>query len=362
MSPLIAAPLLLTLTLLISGVSKIPARTETVDAMTSLRIPWRRLHPLAAIAVPIAEIVAAVLLWVPWVPLQVVAAVGVATLMAVYLVIIARALGFEDQVECSCFGTLASPTVSRSTLHRNITLTVLGVLGVVSAATGTTAQALTQTPLSLLGWLLALVVTLALVVFALGGVNGADARPTGDALRAGDTAEPQPVGDGEGEEELDYERFTIPYGALEKADGSLITLREMAQHRAALLLHLSQGCGPCVRVLDQVQQWRQQLDPLISVHCIFRQPHRELRPETFEKSGGEPLHDPDANVQRVFDVEGSPTAVLLGADGLTAGGPVIGGAQVQQFVEEIIEQIALARADGDLPSLPAPDDPAAAPR
>ena len=38
----------------------------------------------------------------------------------------------------------------------------------------------------------------------------------------------------------------------------------------------------------------------------------------------------------------SPGAVLLGADGLMAGGPVAGERDVEQFVEDVMEQLAEA--------------------
>ena len=39
---------------------------------------------------------------------------------------------------------------------------------------------------------------------------------------------------------------------------------------------------------------------------------------------------------------GTPSAVLLGADGLLAGGPVGGGDEVREFVDDIIAQLAQA--------------------
>ncbi|WP_270408249.1 hypothetical protein [Brachybacterium paraconglomeratum] len=46
----------------------------------------------------------------------------------------------------------------------------------------------------------------------------------------------------------------------------------------------------------------------------------------------------------------APSAVLLGADGQLAGGPVNGGSAVIEFVREIREQLAEAQAGGELSS------------
>lgn len=341
MSPLVAAPIILTFTLVVSGLAKIPARTETADAMTSLRIPLRRLHPLAAIAVPAAELIAAVLLWVPLVPLQVLVSVGILLLMAMYLVIIARALTFEEQVECSCFGTIASPTVSRTTLLRNILLTATALIGVIAAATGAIAAAVTTAPLQLLGWTLALAVACAITVCVLGGVKGSGAEGA-DPSAAG------PMGEDEEVEELDYLRQPIPYGMLETADGSRISLRDLAMGRAVLLLMLSYGCGPCVRVLDKVPEWREALGGLVHVQVVYVQKLERLPQEAIDRAGGDPMHDLEGNISEVLELHGTPSAMLLGADRKTAGGPVTGGDKVLEFGQDILDQIQGAIDDGEI--------------
>src|SRR5690625_7513457 len=171
MSVLLAAPLLLSLTLLVSGLAKLGAREGTEDAMASLRLPLRRAHRAVATVLPVAEIVLAATLWIPVAGLQIAAAAVVAALMVAYLVIIARALGFEETVECSCFGTLASPTVSLSTLWRNLILSGLGGLAVIAALSGVTARAVLEVPLPLLGWAGALALTVAPTALALGGTD-----------------------------------------------------------------------------------------------------------------------------------------------------------------------------------------------
>src|SRR5690625_2059167 len=149
--------------------------------------------------------------------------------MVAYLVVIARALGFEETVECSCFGTLASPTVSRSTLGRNLVLSGLGVLAVIAAISGVMTQAVVEAPLPLLGWAGALALTVALTVLALGGVDRTAASDTADTPDAAPGAGPDAsAGDGhadvpqrsgddaEDEELLDYEREPIPAGVLQR--------------------------------------------------------------------------------------------------------------------------------------------------
>ena len=49
------------------------------------------------------------------------------------------------------------------------------------------------------------------------------------------------------------------------------------------------------------------------------------------------LHDPDGYARQSLDATATPAAVLLGADGLLAGGPVVGSEQIEGFVTDVLE-------------------------
>ncbi|APX33745.1 hypothetical protein BH708_14645 [Brachybacterium sp. P6-10-X1] len=351
MSVLIAAPILLTLTLLVSGLAKLGARQGTEDAMTSLRLPLRPYHHVIASVLPATEIVLALVIWVPLVPLQIVVSVLVAALMFSYLAIIARALTWDETVECSCFGTLASPTVSRTTLARNILLSTLAVLGVLAAGSGQMTLALVQHPLTLVTYGGVLLVTVALTALAIGTSSSATTAPSSTSTVS---ATPEGSADVEGseggEEVLDYERSAIPPGVLQRPDGELITLRQLSAQQAVLLVFVSEGCGPCERVLDEVPEWLEELSDFLQVRPVLSRPLDRLRERTLERVGQHALHDPQFSAREAFGGRGAPSAVLLGADGLLAGGPVNGGSAVIEFVEDIRTQLRSARDEGELPT------------
>ena len=343
MAVLMTAPLLLTMTLLLSGLAKLGARQGTEEAMTSLRLPLRPLHRTVATVLPVAEIVLALVLWIPSVPLQTAVAAATALLMITYLVIIARALTFEEAVECSCFGTIASPTVSRLTLGRNILLTALSLLTVVAAAGGMMTTVLVQAPLALIGLGITVLVTAALTVLTLGASTASAPAAAGPGSTAG--------GEDPEEEELeDYERTATPAAVLQRPDGSLTTLSRLTAHRAALLVFVSEGCGPCERVLDQAPGWIEALSPFLQVHFVFSRETDQLRERTTDRVGDLALHDLQFTARSVLGARSAPSAVLLGADGLLAGGPVNGGSAVIEFVEEIRAQLATAQQEGELPA------------
>ncbi|HEX7353192.1 MauE/DoxX family redox-associated membrane protein [Brachybacterium sp.] len=359
MTVLLTAPILLTLTLLVSGLAKLGARRGTEDAMTSLRLPLRSFHRSVASVLPVAEIVLALALWVPFVPLQVMVAVVIALLMFGYLGIIARALTFEEQVECSCFGSFASPTVSKATLGRNVLLAGMGVLAVVAASSGLMTAALVRTPLALVGLGVALLAAIVLTMLTLGGTAkeaaGTSGRSGTDrAVRERGVAGTDPTTGEHGNEDenedemLDYERSGIPGGVLQQPGGALITLSQLTAHRAALLVFVSEGCGPCERVLDHAAGWIEKLSPFMQVRFVFSRPVDQLRERTTQRVGEHVMHDLQFTARTALGGRSAPSAVLLGADGLLAGGPVQGGSAVIEFVEEILEQLAGAQADGEL--------------
>lgn len=343
MTPLVAAQVLLSLTLLVSGLSKIRDPRATEDAMRSLRLPARKLHPLASRLIAPTELALAVLAWIPVPWVQTVVAAATLALMTAFLVTIARALTFPEKVSCSCFGTLGSPTVSRATLGRNIVLVALSVIALIAAGSGITAHTELHHGLTLLGWALALTVTALLTVLTMGISRPAtDADPyTAPAIQSRPSSESAANVEGmEDVEELDYERTPIPHALVRRSDGELATLHSIATGHAALLVWINPGCGPCERILDKLPAWREQLTPYVVTHVVVPRSLDSLFGQDTERVGAEPLEDIQRTLSGALGIGGWPAAVLLGADGMLAGGPVLGAVEVEEFIEQVIEQIA----------------------
>lgn len=360
MTPLLAPQILLSLTLLVSGIAKLGAREGTRDAMRSLRLPLVPAHGVIASVLPVAEIVLALLAWVPVPPLQVVVGILILALMLAYLVIIARALTFPEPVACSCFGTLASPTVSRATLWRNIVLSVLAVIALVAAVTGAPALAVLWAPGSVLGWALALATAVVLTALALGGTTAgaadgrtdrrADGRTTEAVAAVPAASEPgaEVPAEASDAEELDYERSPIPFGVLREQDGTVRTLRALTADGAVLLVWLNPGCGPCERVMDNMGAWREAFGPHLQTRALIPGGVQRAS-EAVRDRVGPVAEDIEYNLAESLGGGGNPSAVLLGADGMLAGGPVTGSTDVIEFAEEIAAQLAEAREAGQLP-------------
>ena len=325
----VLALLLLALVLGVSGVAKLRDRRSVGDMFQSLRIPVVT-PALGAAVLPGGELVlAAALLLAPG-PLLVAAAVLTAVLFATYLAVVARATTFDPRPTCACFGALGGHRIDAVTVVRNVLLVGLAAFalgGVLAADERWLPRAAAD-----LGSAGAAPIAVALVAVVVAWLIG---RGSGPTTATPDASAPD-------EELWDYERKPIPYGVVEDVDGTSTTLRILARDKARLLVVLTLGCGPCARVAERLDGWAEELDGLLIVHPLYSEapvaglPQLPHRRETT-------LHDPDGNVARVFNYLPTPTAVLLGLDGLLAGGPVVGEDAIEEMVAELREAAAEMR-------------------
>jgi hypothetical protein len=313
------APLACGVVLLVSGWAKRGDATGTRLAFAALRVPRPFDSPSVVAALPYVELGLGVAVLLCWGTLLAVVALVVTLLFVAYAVLVARALASGDQVECHCFGSLGDDRVTAATLARNLVLVVLAVLAVALGAGGSgLAVALADLEGADLWWpLLAVLVALAAVLV----VRRAPAEA--------------PADDGV----VDYLRQPIPVGVLEREDGTLVPLRRLAARRPQLLLFLSTTCVTCDVVADWVPGWAERLGP-VEIVDVFTVPLADLSPR-LRPVGATPYRDPDSQVTDLF-TDARPTAVLLGADGMLAGGPVVGAREIQQFVEDIVAELDAA--------------------
>lgn len=305
--------------LLVSGVAKARDRRATADAFTALRVPEIGRTEVAASLLPWGEIALALLLLLAPAPWLVPASAVALVLMLAYTVLVARALGFDPPVTCSCFGSIGRHTVDRTTLVRNVLLTLLAAFVLWFALDGGSLISAVG-DLGAKDW--ALLAAVAAVVAVVGLVVG-----------------PGPLREPEGSlEPLDYARQAIPFGSLVRADGTTVTLVELSRSQATLVVVLNPGCAPCVRTAQKLDAWAHQLAPAVGVVAVY--PDATTARTATEHATDLAAWEPELNVRRVFSV-GTPGAALLGADGLMAGGPVAGEHHIDDFVQEIRDQLGV---------------------
>ncbi|MGO4454417.1 MauE/DoxX family redox-associated membrane protein [Arthrobacter sp. RAF14] len=322
---LVLAPIGLAAVLVLSGIAKLRDRESTLSVVTELRLPGFLRRDYFAWALPVGEILLALLLFSPWSGVFSVAAVLSLALFVGYWGVIARALTFDPRPDCGCFGRIGDQSVSAKTLVRNSLLVVLGALTLWLALSGGTVISLIGGDPSALWWI---VLSALLLVLA-----GLIVHRSNEASRPGAVAQASGAGD-PGSEDDDFSRDPIPAALLQSEDGGVQTLRELASAKAQLLVAFNCVCKPSHVAAGKVAEWSERI-PEVDVRILSTVPHKPLRRSIPTAEGV--LYDHDSLAWKALGLTSSPSAVLLGADGYLAGGPVEGLEEMESFVEEIAD-------------------------
>ena len=157
------------------------------------------------------------------------------------------------------------------------------------------------------------------------------AMPTPEAPAAVDPA------DGDPADAAEPERHPFP-DAVVVADGEYTGLHRLVADGAVVALRLSTGCGSCARVIERLDEFKDALGPVrLRVLMPQRAPGAEGAIHSGAVDASLVLADPAGAASQALGLHSFPTAVLLGTDRLTAGGPVGGADDVLAFLEEIRE-------------------------
>lgn len=313
--------------LLAGGVGKLRS-PGTLEELAAMGVPRALRHPFLVRAHPWVEIALGVGLLVARGRPLVIASIAALVLLLGYTGLVAGAVRRGSSSTCRCFGDLVDPRLTWRSVVRNALLSALALVAMLGAVAGWSApDMIGADPSVLLPVLAALLVSVATWAIV--------SHPVGSAL-SGEERDQATSGDDVG----DYVRTPIPLAWLRDADGHRRTVRELARLQARLLVFLSPGCGACARTAADVPGWAEEFGAL-GVHPVFYV-GRDLVEETYPSLASRALYEDDAEASRAFDVERYPAAVLLGADGLLAGGPVTGSLAIREMIDELRAEFAAA--------------------
>ncbi len=314
----VLAPVAVAVVLFVSGWAKVGDVTGTRLAFVAMRVPAVLTRPAVVRALPFAELALGCALLLTWGWVLAVVGAAVTVLFLVYAALVGRVLQAGDSVECHCFGNLGSDRVTPLTLVRNLVLVLLAALATGFGAAGSG------------------------VVPAAGDLDGSDwwwpAMTALVVVTAMLIVRPGPLADDLPDEleEVDYLRQAIPIGVLVSQEGRRTQLRDLAAQRPQLLVFISITCGACEIVAEWLPSFSERLE-IVEVATVFTNP-LEAVPARWH-AGSTPWFDPDSAVTDLFS-SGRPAAVLFGADGMLAGGPVTGARAIEEFVDDIVAELA----------------------
>lgn len=297
--------------LLVSGIAKVREPAATRDAFVALRLPTVLAKSPAPALLPWVEIVLGVWLLVTAGGLLALGVVATLVLFSIYLVVIRRALGFEEKVSCSCFGRLGDDGVSARTLTRNAILVATATLGLVAVGVDVSVpRALMATPGTTLGWLLMAALTGAVTLFVLG--RGQVAQVPGRDLAVG---RPLPAAT-----------------MLDAHTGEPVSLANLGGERT-ILLALSLWCGPCASLMDDLDDLRASAPGVTIRPVVSDRVADELRTRAAAVQT-DALMDPHGNIMGVL-ASATPTALLVDSRGVLLAEPALGETSVRRLIASV---------------------------
>lgn len=339
----VIAPLVLVGVLTFSAVTKLGKGALLRKIIRNLRLSDRILPEPLARAIPGIELALAAGLLTPWVATFGVAAVGTLVLMLVYWALIARGLTITPRPTCGCFGQAGDHTISGRTLLRNSLLVAAGGGAVALAQNGRTGWSLLADATA--GdwlWLGFTALSCGLTALVLGrfGSSTPFAMPEPPAEAPAADVAASAAASAEVADD-DYVRVPTPELLLHDPDTGPVTLLELSATRAQLLVFVNCYCDSTITALARFEDWQARLDR-VDVHFVFSVPILERLSPTIPPGT---LVDHKGLAWRSLGLSHSPTAVLLGADGYLAGGPVHGPAEVREFIDDVEDSLREAPAD-----------------
>ena len=341
------ASLVLAAVFAVAALTKLADRVGTRQAVVAFGAPESSASALA-IALPLAELTVAGLLL--WPETAVYGAVGAVVLLALFSIAVGVSLARGRAPDCHCFGQLHSEPASWKTLARN---GVLAGIAVVSLA-GNLAEEQT----SAFSWLgdlegaelLALVVA---VVAAALLVVGAVAfltlmRSYGRVLVRLDRLEAAladagiNVGEDEPMPELGLAPGTpAPAFTATSLAGDVVSLDALtASGVPTLLIFTSPRCGSCTTLLPKAAEWQHEHASVLQVVLATDGSPDEVRAEAEEFQLEHVLLDADHELYERFEANGTPSAVLIDADGTIASWIASGGEWIEQLVAQVTAEPA----------------------
>ena len=343
--------LLLAIVFLIAGVAKLADLSGTRQAVLAFGAP-ERISATVAVLLPAVELAVGMAL-IP-LPSARFGALGAAVLLAFFIAAVTNALAHGRAPDCHCFGQVHSAPVGWRTLARNVVL--FAVAGFVAIAgwgsTGLSATAWVTHIATV--WLVVVAVGLVFVVLvflqvrfwlqllaqngrilarleALEGALAVATVPPGLARDARLGPGPAPALSGGG----------LPLGApapgfeLDSVDGERWSLDLLlAGGRPLMLVFSDAGCGPCAALLPDLARWQRRYEERLEIAVIASGGRDRNQAKASAHRLSRVLLQAEHEVSGAYRAHGTPTAVLIGPDGVVLS-PTVGGAEaIRRLVEQ----------------------------
>lgn len=340
---LLAARLVLAAVFLLAGIAKLADHAASSKALTGFGLPQRIAQPLSLL-LSTAEIAVAAAL-VP-VALAWYGACGALVLLSIFVLGIVANLARGRKPDCRCFGQLHSAPVGWPTLVRNGLLAALagwlvarGPLGIGPplwthlAAAGGNERRL---------FIFAACVMCFLLFRALWGSEPAE--PEGAAIDS-QAFEESPRAPGENPEPSwpanpePREILPLPIGtpappfALPTVTGQKCSLQSLLERgKTIFLVFSSPYCDPCRALMPYLRGWMQQHEESLHIVVVSRGTAQENLAKLKDVEASHVLLQQAFEVADVYGCTATPSAVLVGTNGLIESDVAVGRPAIEELI------------------------------
>lgn len=319
---------------LVAAVSKLADRDGSRQALTDFGVPGAIATP-AALALPLVELGIAVLLVpgasAPW------GALGALGLLGLFTIGMVVSLARGRKPNCHCFGQLHSAPVGWATLLRNGALAaVAGVvlwrggespdLASIAADAGFTAAATVAVVVAIIALALAAIeawVLLALlpqqgrILVRLEALESALGQGPVDGLAVGQRAP----------------EFKLP----SVAGGTLSLAALRSSGKPILLFFTNPACAPCDAVLPDVARWQREHADRVTVAVVSHGSAEANRAKAEQHHLQAVLLQRKREVGEAYEVDSTPSAVLVSADGKIASPIGYGAERIEALLRQAVD-------------------------
>jgi uncharacterized membrane protein YphA (DoxX/SURF4 family)/peroxiredoxin len=326
----------------LAGVAKLFDPDGSRDAVRSFGIP-NVLARTVGIALPTAELLIAALL----IPLSTAwwGSIAASILLTAFLSAIGISLAKGQAPQCHCFGQIHSEPVSWSTFARTAALAVCAALAAVMGP-GEFSVSFFAPIFWSNRWTLIVVCLFTLAAFQAWLLLQL-MRQHGRLLLRLDALEQIVAPQGR----VSHSDAAIPNGLplgtpapdfeLPEAGGSVVRLKDLLDGRSPLMLLFSDpSCGPCMKLAPKVARWQRQFAADLRIAIISRRLSGAQRADVTHAGLRGVLLQEQREVAELYQVAGTPSAVLIRSDGAIGSAVAAGSDAIEQLVQSVrIERV-----------------------
>jgi peroxiredoxin/uncharacterized membrane protein YphA (DoxX/SURF4 family) len=327
----------------LASAGKLLDREGSRQALAGFGVPPALSGP-GGVLLPVAELAVAVGLVLASTA-QIAAAAGLVLLLG-FIGGITNALARGRTPDCHCFGQIHSSPAGWGTVARNAVLAAAaGFVVVEGSGPALDSWIGERSDLEIVAVSSGIAI-LALAAAAL-RLWSDNRRLRRDLAAGGGAVGPARQGLPVGEQ--------APGFSLSGLRGETLTLDSIrSAGRPIALVFVDPGCGPCKTLLPDIGRWQSTLASSLSIVLVSRGKVEENLPASEEHGIADVLLQEDNEVAQAYGVAGTPSAVIVGADGRIASAAAAGSPTIEALI-----RLTLRRSGSPLQLHPSAAEPPA---